>query len=127
VGNTGHTAATESLRYLEANAVECPGGKLDGLSLVSKDDEAIGEIDGVLIDPGTRQLRYFVVERPRLFNRRRYLVPADAPAVVVRDDRSVRVEVPLENVERERFDSRAVPRFSDDDLLTAMFASHTAS
>jgi hypothetical protein len=127
VSNERHTAETDSLRYLEANAVECPGGKLEGVSLVSKDDEAIGAIDGVLIHPGTRQLRYFVVERPRLFNRRRYLVSADMPAIVMRDDRSVRVEVPLENVERERFDSRAVARFSDDDLLTAMFASHTAS
>ena len=123
MGNEVNTTDATSLRYLDATAVESPGGTLDGMSLLSQDDEAIGAIDGVLIHPGTRKIRYFVVDTPKLFNRRRYLVSADLPAVVMPDDRALRLEVPYEEIERHRFDSRGVARFSDDDLLTAMFSA----
>ena len=122
MGKKVSTAETDSLRYLEAGAVDCPTGKLDGLSVVSQDDEALGVVSGVLIDPVTRQLRYFVVQAARLLNRRRYLVPADAPAVMSADDKTLRVEQPFESIERHRFDSRSVPRFSDEDLMTALFS-----
>jgi hypothetical protein len=118
-----NTESGQSLRYLDATDVECPVGRLEGLSLFSQDDEALGVIDGVLIDPITKQLRYFVVEAARLFNRRRYLVSADMPAVLLPEDRGLRLELPSESIERQRFDSRAVPRFSDDDLLAGMFSS----
>jgi hypothetical protein len=121
-----NTDTEQSLRYLDGTAVECPGGKLEGLSLVSKDDEALGVINGVLIDPNTRQVRYYVIEPGRFFNRRRYLVSADMPAVVVPENRALRVELPSDLIERHRFDSRSVPRFSDDDLLAAMFAGRVA-
>lgn len=121
--STADDVDTDSLRYLDAEAVECPAGKLEGLSIFSKDDEAIGVIDGVLIDPPTRKLRYYVVEAARLFNRRRYLVPADMPAVIVPENRALRVDMTSESIERQRFDSRSVQRFSDDDLLAAMFSS----
>jgi hypothetical protein len=122
MGKQVSTAETDSLRYLEANAVDCPTGKLEGLCVVSQDDEALGVVNGVLIDPVTRQLRYFVVQAARLFNRRRYLVPADAPAVMIADDKTLRVEQPFESIVRQRFDSRSVPRFSDDDLMAALFS-----
>jgi hypothetical protein len=61
-----------------------------------------------------------------MFNRRRYLVPADGPAVMVPEDRALRVDVSSDNIERQRFDSRSVPRFSDDDLMTALFSSHAS-
>jgi hypothetical protein len=126
MGNQVSTDDTEALRYLEANAVQCPTGRLEGLSILSQDDEAIGVVRGVLIDPMTRKLKYFVVEAARLFNRRRYLVAADAPAVILPADHALRVEVPSESIERHRFDSRAVPHFSDDDLMTAMFAGNAS-
>ena len=122
MGNEVHTEDTGALRYLDANAVECPAGTLEGLSLFGRDDEALGVINGVLINPETRQLKYFVVNRERMFNRRRYLVSAEMPAVVLPEDRALRVDVPSDAVERQRFDERAVSRFSDDDLLTALFA-----
>jgi hypothetical protein len=117
------TDATNSLRYLDATAVECPSGNLEGLTVFSKDDETLGVIHGVLIDPMTRKLRYYVVNAARMFNRRRYLVSADMPAVMLPEDRALRVEAPSDSIERQRFDSRTVARFSDDDLLTAMFAN----
>lgn len=126
MSNEASTDDANSLRYLDAKAVECPAGKLEGLSLVSRDDEALGKIDGVLIDPLTRKLRYFVVEAARLFNRRRYLVPVDGPAVMVPEDRALRVDASSDSIERHRFDSRSVQRFSDDDLMTALFSNHAA-
>ena len=125
MGKEVSTEDTNSLRYLDADAVECPSGKLEGLTVFSKDDETLGVIKGVLIDPMTRQLRYYVINAARMFNRRRYLVPADTPAVMLPEG-ALRVEALSDNIERQRFDSRAVPRFSDDDLLAAMFA-HPAS
>lgn len=122
MGNEVHTDDAGALRYLDANAVECPAGTLEGLSLFGRDDEALGVIDGVLINPETRQLRYFVVDRHRMFNRRRYLVSADTPAVMLPEDRALRVDIPSDAIERQRFDARAVSRFSDEDLLTALFS-----
>ena len=117
------TTGTESLRYLDANAVGCPSGTLEGLSLFDREDETIGVIDGVLIEPSTRSLRYYVVQAADFLKRRRFLVPADSPAVVLPEYKALRVDISADSVERQRFDSRAVPRFSDDDLLSAMFAS----
>lgn len=117
------TTSTESLRYLDANAVGCPSGTLEGLSLFDREDETIGVIDGVLIEPSTRSLRYYVVQAADFLKRRRFLVPADSPAVVLPEYKALRVDISADSVERQRFDSRAVPRFSDDDLLSAMFAS----
>ena len=126
MGNEVNTDNTDALRYLDADSVECPVGTLDGLNLVSQDDEALGRIDGVLIDPTKRQIRYYVIDESRLFTRRRYLVPADSPAVVVPEHKVLRMQVPSESIDRQRFDERSVARFSDDDLLTAMFAGKTA-
>lgn len=122
MGNEVITAEPGTLRYLDANAVECPVGTLEGLSLFGSDDEALGVINGVLINPQTRQLKYFVVDRQRMSNRRRYLVSAEMPAVVLPDDRALRVDIPSASIERQRFDERAVSRFNDDDLMTALFS-----
>jgi hypothetical protein len=126
MGNEVNTDNGEGLRYLDADSVECPVGTLNGLNLVSQDDEALGRIDGVLIDPTKRQIRYYVIDASRLFTRRRYLVPADSPAVVVPEHKVLRMEIRSDSINRQRFDERSVPRFSDDDLLTAMFAKKTA-
>jgi hypothetical protein len=126
MGNDVDTPDATGLRYLDAKAVQCPGGKLDGLSLISLDDQRLGAIDGVLIDPVRRQLRYFVVAASRLFNRRRYLVPADDATVKMDDAGALRVEAPRDLIDRMRFDSRSVPRFTEDDLVSALFSSPTA-
>ena len=125
MSNAVDTPDATGLRYLDAKAVQWPGGKLDGVSLISLDDQPLGAIDGVLIDPVRRKLRYFVVAATRLFNRRRYLVSADHAAVKIDDAGSVRVEAPSDLIDRMRFDSRSVPRFSDDDLVSALFSSPT--
>jgi hypothetical protein len=126
MGNEVNTENADSLRYIGAQAVQCQAGTLDGLSLYTQDEETLGTIDGVLIDPTKRQIRYYVVDGSRLFSRRRYLVPADAPTVVLPEDKAVRMDISADSIERQRFDERSVPRFSDEDLITAMFAPRTA-
>jgi hypothetical protein len=114
------------LRYLEAEHVRCPEGTLADLSVCTRDDEALGAIDGVLVDPVARRLRYFVVESPARVLRRRYLLRADAPATFDRGARRLRVEADAGELEREGFDADAVPRFSDEDVVTAIFGSTAA-
>jgi hypothetical protein len=116
----------EALRYLEAGNVRCPAGTLADLSVRTRDDEQLGAIDGVLLDPIRRRLRYFVVESPARLLRRRYLLCADAPARFECDGKLLRVDADADDLERQRFDERSIRRFSDDDVITAMFADPAA-
>jgi hypothetical protein len=116
----------ENLRYLEALHVRCPAGTLADLSVCTRDDESLGDIDGVLVDPIERRLRYFVVHSPSRLIRRRYLVAADAPACFENGGRRLRVEANADDLEVERFDERAVRHFSDEDVLAAMFSTTAA-
>jgi hypothetical protein len=90
--------------------------------MCTADDEQLGSFDGLLVDPASRRVRYFVVERASALRRRRYLVPADTLATL--DERTLRVQAHADDL--ERFDARTVPAFSDEDLITAMFAPSAA-
>jgi len=120
-------AQTESgLCYVGASNVHTPAGDLSKVDLRTARDEALGRVDGVLVDPLARRLRYFVVESLGWL-KHRYLLPADRPAQVDRDHRTLRLDVdPHELTKCEEFDRGAVREFSDDDLITAIFQSRTA-
>jgi hypothetical protein len=120
------TAGTDDLRYLDAQHVRWPMGTLAGLEVRTADDESLGELDGVLLDPAQRRLRFLVVQSPGLLRRRRYLLPVDAAPHVEGKDMILRVETNAIDVEQERFDARTVRPFSDEDVVTAMFATHAA-
>jgi hypothetical protein len=114
----------DTLRYLDADHVQHPSGTLAGLTVCSSDDQALGAISGVLVEPASRRVRYFVVERKVALFPRRYVLAADTPAVLEADDQKLRI---LSNVDDlERFDARQVERFSEEDAITAMF-SHPAA
>lgn len=119
----GLTGASD-LRYLEATQVEHPLGTLAGLSMWTQEDEKLGSLEGVLIEPASRRIRYFVVERPTMLRRRHYLLAGDTPASIEAGDRKLRVMAHEEDL--ERFDTRSVQNFSDDDLISAMFAHPAA-
>jgi hypothetical protein len=112
------TRSTADLRYLDADHVEHPTGTMQGVLMCTADDEQLGSFDGVLVDPLSRRVRFFVVERKSALRRRRYLLPADTLATL--DERMLRVEAHAEDL--ERFDARTVPPFSEEDLITTMFA-----
>ena len=116
--------ATEPLRYLDADQVEHPSGTLAGHMLCSQDDEKLGAITGMLVEPATRRVRFFVIERSSVLKRRRYLLPADSSPVLRADDRKLCVLANPDDL--ERFDARQVERFSDADAITAIFAKPAA-
>jgi hypothetical protein len=115
----------ENLRYLDADHVQHPsGGTFAGLTLCSDSDESIGAISGVLVEPTSRRVRYFVVDRRTMLLGRRYLLAADTPAVLGDGDRKLRVLGITDDL--ERFDARLVQPFSDEDAITAIFARPAA-
>jgi hypothetical protein len=112
------------LRYLNAERVDTPFGSLAGLALVSPTDEEIGHIGGVLIDPGEREVCYFVVESRRLLKTYRYLLPLNPVRI---DAGALRTE--LESVDLRQLrevQSDSFPLFSDEDLIAAMFSTRAA-
>lgn len=115
----------ENLRYLDADHVQHPsGGTFAGLTLCSDADETLGAISGVLVEPTSRRVRYFVVDRRTMLRGRRYLLAADTPAVLGDGDRKLRVLGSTDDL--ERFDARLVQPFSDEDAITAIFARPAA-
>jgi hypothetical protein len=115
---------TDTLRYLDAEQVEHPSGTFAGHTLCSQDDENIGAITGMLVEPATRRVRYFVVERSGLLKSRRYLFPADSSPVLRAGDRKLCVLAKADDL--ERFDARQVEPFSEEDAITAIFARPAA-
>ena len=113
----------DALRYLDAEHVKHPSGTFAGLTLCSSDDHKLGAISGVLVDPASRRVRYFVVERGMALLPRRYILPAEMPAVLDAADRKLRVLATEDDL--ERFDTK-VERFSEEDAITAMFAQPAA-
>jgi hypothetical protein len=117
-------ARDDRLCYLDASKLESPVGTLSHVDLRGTDDRLIGVLDGVVIDPTERKLRYFVVESPGWLRRKRYLVPADATARVEGDLGELRLEVDSEDLSRcEEFMDGSVREFDDDDLIAGIFHS----
>jgi hypothetical protein len=114
----------DTLRYLDADHVKHPSGTLAGVTVCNPDNEALGAISGVLVEPASRRVRYFVVERRVALLPRRYVLAADTPAVLEADDQKLRILSDVDDL--ERFDARQVEPFSEEDAITAMF-SHPAA
>jgi hypothetical protein len=117
---------TADLRYLDAEHVRCSCGTLNGLEVRSADDESLGHLDGVLLDPAQRRVCYLVVHSSGLLRNRRYLLSVDAAPHVEAERGILRVEAQANEVSPARFDMRTVRPFSPEDVVTAMFASHAA-
>ena len=110
------------LRYLKASRVGSPAGDLGGMHIETDADERLGSLGGVLIDPTERRVRYFVVESPGWFRRRRYLVSTDCVAKVEPERNTIRLDVTSDALESlEDFDGAPIREFSDEDTVEAMF------
>ena len=114
----------DTLRYLDADHVKHPSGTFAGLTVCSCDNQNLGAISGVLLEPASRRVRYFVVERRVALMHRRYVLAADTPAVLEAEDQTLRILANVDDL--ERFDARTVERFSEEDAITAMFAQPAA-
>ena len=121
---TNDPICLNSLRYLDAEHVKHPSGTFTGLVLYSGNEEKLGTISGVLVEPASRRVRYYVVERRTALMPRRYMLAADTPAVLDVDERKMKVLATADDL--ERFDARLVERFTEEDAITAMFARTAA-
>ena len=118
----------KQLCYLEASKVEGPGGDLAGLTVQTHANETLGTLDGVLIDPSQRRLRYFVVGTPGLLRRKRYLLSADVPVRVEPERHRLRVDAAdADAALSDEFDLRTVRPFSSEDAIDAMFSRATSN
>ena len=122
----GVTALGAGLCYLDAEHVRCPVGTLAGLDVRTADDQSLGHLEGVVLDPSQRRVRFLVVQSPGLLRKRRFLLPVEAAPHVEAADMILRVEAHAGEVTAERFDVRDVRPFSDEDAVTAMFAPRAA-
>ena len=124
--NDAQFQATSELSYLDASKVTSPAGALSELDVLSAEGRRLGSIEGVIIDAAARQVRYLSVRLSGWFSRRRYLVPADQLGQILGERKALRLSGDLHDEAVHGVDSAALRRFSDDDLLAAMFAPRAA-
>ena len=105
------------LRYIDAGHVEGRADDLSGFEVVTEAGRKLGALDGLIVDPPERRIKYFVVYPGGLGRRR--LVPVSSARLDL-DRRAVEVDLETDD-DCPAFDARTFPRFSDADLLAAMF------
>lgn len=112
------------LRFLESGRAEVNGSCLSGM-LVCGASHVLGRLQGFVVDPVTRQLRYLVIRTAGLLAKTR-LLPVTAARIDL-DARAIQLldEQVLDRA--EPFTPSRFPRFDDDDLLKAMFGSSRAA
>jgi hypothetical protein len=115
-----------TLRYIAAEHVDTPTGRLDGTVLVTPSDEPVGTLDGLIIDPIGRHVRYFVIRSRNWLKTHLRLVPA-TPARLDPEHKTLHVEIDAEEIPRLRtIRPDTFERYSDDDLMAALFPAHAA-
>jgi hypothetical protein len=118
-------SAEARLRYIDGSKVQTPGGQLDQLDVLNQEDSNVGRVEGIVVDPAERQVRYFVFKSRRALRARHYLLPL-APATIDAENKALHVDAQTDDLD-ELIDGPAkrFPPFTDDDLLTALFANRT--
>jgi hypothetical protein len=125
--DAGVTMTTTSLCYLDASRVFGPTGDLGQLDVRGRANERLGTLEGVLIDPEDRRLRFYVLEVPGWVTRHRYLLPADAAARVDREENTLRLELEPEDLKDcEEFDMSSFREFTPEDAIAPTFARYIA-
>jgi sporulation protein YlmC with PRC-barrel domain len=124
--NEAQLSPTSGLSYLEASKVISPAGALSELDVLSADGRRLGSIEGVVIDAAARHVRYLAVRLSSWFGRRRCLVQADHLGQIESERKALRLRMDLWNDTVHDLDTKALRKFSDDDLLAAVFAPRAA-
>jgi hypothetical protein len=114
------------LRYLSADCVEILAeGKLSDTLLLGDNDRPLGKLDGVVIDPLERRVRFYVIKSDGWFRSHRYLMPA--AAVQVETDRhALHVLNGTDPDSLREVEADAFPRYSVEDLIEVMAAPFAA-
>jgi len=116
---------TSELSYLDASKVISPAGALSELDVLNTEGRRLGSIEGVVIDAAARHVRYLCVRLSGLFGRR-YVVEADQVGQIQGDRKALRLRRELRNEAVDGFNAAALRKFSDDDVLAAIFAPRVA-
>jgi len=117
---TNDASEAPRLRFLDNSQLESP--LVEPLVVRTQAGIKIGTFDGVIVDPAERRVRYLVVDRGRFFHER-CLIPMPS-ARVDAEHHSLSIDVDAaDSQDWPRFDPVTFPVFSDDDLITAMFAT----
>jgi hypothetical protein len=111
-----------ALRFVDADRVDTPAGRLNDTVVVNPANATLGKLAGIVVDPVGRQVRGYVIESRKWLSSRTYLVP---PVPVRLDSRRHALEVDLEETQLDEVEPHTFPRFSDEDLLAALFHSQS--
>jgi uncharacterized protein YrrD len=117
------SSASDDLRYLDPSQAAVLGMRCDGMTVRAATGRALGTLQGFIVDPAARQLRYFVVKKSGWFTDRQLLPVVDARVNV--DDHAIELlgdEEDLLPMSR----STDFPALSDEDFLDAIFAARPA-
>jgi hypothetical protein len=118
--------AESTLRYIAAEHVDTPTGRLDGTVLVSPSEEPVGTLDGMIIDPIERHVRYFVVRSRNWLKTHLRLVPA-MPARLDAEHKTLHVDINAEDLSHLReIRPDTFDRYSEDDLIASLFSASAA-
>jgi len=120
----GMNARESHLRFIEAERLRTTAGRLNVAVVVSPTNATLGTLDGVLVDPGARRVEFYVIESAE--GSRHYLVP-QMPARLDASKQALEVDLEAEDLDRlDEAEPERLARFSDDDLMTALFRARTA-
>jgi hypothetical protein len=110
-----------SLRFIDASHVETGVTDLRGFEVLTSTGKKLGALDGLIVDPPERSIRYAVVDRGHR-RRERLLVPLTVAQLDV--DRKA-IQVDLNGDEIASVEPDVFPEFSQTDtqsaILTARF------
>jgi PRC-barrel domain protein len=121
-----HTPHPARLCYLSADRVEGPLDTFDKLEVRGRENLRIGQLEGIIIDPAERRVRYLVVDEARFLRHHHYLLPL-APTQVDVEHHALRVDLDRDELDEvDEFDADTFPPFSDDDLIASLFARPSA-
>jgi hypothetical protein len=102
-----------------ADRVDTPAGRLNDTVVVNPSNTTLGKLTGIVVDPVGRQVCGYVIESRKWLSSRQYLVPPPARF----DWERHALEVDLEEAELDELEPHTFQRFSDDDLIAALFHS----
>jgi len=119
--NAPKLLSTAELSYLEASKVTSPAGFLSELDVLSAEGQRLGRIEGVVIDAAARHVRYLLVRLSGWLGRR-YLLEADQLGQIQGEFKALRLLGDLRNEVVRGLDIATLRKFSDEDLLAALFA-----
>jgi hypothetical protein len=112
-----------SLRYIDASHVATEVTDLAGFEVLTVTGRKLGALDGLIVDPPERSIRFAVVDRASRRHPERWLVPLSLAQVDVKR-KALRVDLESDSDFAE-FDAAEFPAFSIKDsqeaLLTARF------